>query len=106
MVQNVYSAIMQMTQNREEWAICQKTMLPNRGTILGKGSLLVIHWNRFAREVITAASLLKFKKCLGKALRSMVWFSCGPVWSQEQDLMIVSHFQDRIIYYDSTILVD
>jgi len=40
------------------------------------------------REVVTALSLMEFKKHLDNTLRHMVWFLGGPLGTQELDFMI------------------
>lgn len=59
---------------------------------------LLKHWDRLPRAVNMAPSLLEFKKCLDSALRHMVCFLSGPVWSQELDsTILVCPFQLRTV---------
>lgn len=46
---------------------------------------VVGHWDRLPRDVDTALRLPEFKKHLDSALRHVVWFLGGPVWSQKLD---------------------
>ena len=57
------------------------------------------HWNRLPRAVVTAPSLLEFKKLLDNTLRHGVQFLGGAVWSQDLDLMtFVDPFQLKVLY--------
>ena len=64
---------------------------------------VVRHWDRLPRAVVTALSLMEFKKHWDNTLRHRVWFLGGPEQSQELDSMIlVGAFQLRIVYESMT----
>lgn len=57
------------------------------------------YWDRLPRAVISALSLLEFKKHVDNALRHRVRFLAVPLWSQELDsLIFVDSFRFRIFY--------
>ena len=62
---------------------------------------VVGHWNRLLREVVTAPSLLEFKKHLDNAVRNSLIFGWSCV--ELDNTVLVGHFQLGI-FYDSIVL--
>lgn len=62
---------------------------------------VIRHWNKVPTEVVTAANLSEFQKCLDNTARHMVYFGVvGCRATQLNSMILVGSFQFRI-FHDS-----